>query len=200
MSKGTATRERIIARAVELASTDGLNGLTIGRLAESTEMSKSGLFAHFHSKEELQIQVLEHAIAAFRATVVEPTLAAPGGEPRLRTAFERWLTWADEREEMPGGCLFMQASAELDDQPGAARELLADSRRQWTESLAVITRGAIKRGHFRDDIDPELFAFQLQGIILSWHQTHRLLRDPRASEHAHAALEALLASAHPPTP
>ncbi|HEU0016703.1 MAG TPA: TetR/AcrR family transcriptional regulator [Longimicrobium sp.] len=199
MSKGTLTRERILGQAMRIASTDGLNGLTIGGLADVLEMSKSGLFAHFRSKEELQLQVLDAAADRFRATVVEPALAAPGGEPRLRELFNRWMTWA-EAAGMPGGCVFVQAGVELDDQEGPVRDRLVESQRDWMESLELFAAGAVKRGHFRTDVDPALFGFQLQGIMLAWHRAHRLLRDPDATARARAAFEALVASARPSIP
>ena len=194
MSKGAATRERIVARAMELASTEGINGLTIGRLAESLEMSKSGLFAHFQSKEELQLQVLRSAIDAFQRLVYEPAAATPTGEARFRVVFDRWLAWSI-RPETPGGCLFTQTAAELDDQPGPAREVLAEARRAWQETLTAFARSAVRAGAFRPDLDPALFAFQLEAIMLGGHNARRLLRDPRADALTRAAFEALLASA-----
>ncbi|HET7228668.1 MAG TPA: TetR/AcrR family transcriptional regulator [Longimicrobium sp.] len=199
MGKGTVTRERIIGRAVELASVDGLNGLTLGRLAEGIGMSKSGLFAHFRSKEELQRSVLETTITSFRRFVYEPGAAEPRGEPRLRSIFERWLAWQQEREEMPGGCLLMQASTELDDQPGPLRDLLVKAQRDWRDTLIAFARGGITAGHFRAEVDPALFAFQLEAIILGAGHDRRLLRDPLALSHARAAFEALLASARTTT-
>jgi AcrR family transcriptional regulator len=201
MGKGTQTRERILERAVQLASTEGITGLTLGRLAESTGMSKSGLYAHFRSKEELQLQVLLTAIEEFARDVYAPAAAAPSGEERFRVLFTRWLGWSSAREGMPGGCLFIQAGAELDDQPGAPRDLLAGTRREWRETLAAFARSAVRAGAFRADLDPELFAFQLESIVLGSHHTSRLLEDPRALPHARAAFEALLATArHPAHP
>ena len=194
MGKGAITRERIVGRAVELASTEGINGLTLGRLAESIGMSKSGLFAHFRSKEELQLQVLRAAIDSFNEQVYAPAAATPSGEARFRTLFDRWLAWSDARDGMPGGCLLTQAGAELDDQPGPARDLLADAMRRWQETLAAFARSAVKAGAFRPDLDPALFAFQLESIFYGHHHALRLLNDPRARAHARAAFEALLAS------
>jgi len=195
MGKGALTRERIVGRAVQLASTDGITGLTLGRLADSIGMSKSGLFAHFRSKEELQLQVLQAAIAQFQEFVVRPAQAAPSGEERFRVVAERWIAWADTREEMPGGCLFMQAGAELDDQPGPVRDMLTDAKRRWNETLTAYARSAVRRGAFREDVDPALFAFQFEAIILGAGHFHRLLNDPRAFAHARASIDALLASA-----
>jgi AcrR family transcriptional regulator len=200
MGKGALTRERIVASALELASTEGINGLTLGRLADRIGMSKSGLFAHFASKEDLQIQVLKAATESFRTSVVEPALAVPSGVERFRVLLDRWLEWTGDREDMPGGCLFTQASAELDDCPGPPRDVLADTLRQWRETLVALARSAVKAGAFRDDLDPDLFAFQLQSLYLGATQDRRLLRDPAAKKHARAAFEALLASAQPIRP
>jgi AcrR family transcriptional regulator len=194
MSKGESTRGRILDEAIAVASVDGLGGLTLGRLAESVGMSKSGLFAHFRSKEELQLQVLEETIARFRDRVVAPALAAPRGEPRVRALFDGWLAWAEE-PTVPGGCLFMQAIAELDDQPGPVRDRLAESQRDWRDFLVDAARRAVDAGHFRADLDPELFVFQVQGIAFARHQASRLLHDPAADTRARQAFEALVAAA-----
>ena len=196
MRKGEATRERILESALELASTEGLSGLSIGRLAERNGMSKSGLFAHFGSKEGLQLDVLELATARFGETVVTPALRADRGEPRVRALFTRWLEWVDH-QSLPGGCLFTAAAIELDDQPGAARDALVDAQHQWAETLARSVRIAIEERHFRADVDAELFAFQLHSIVLGYHHARRLLHDPRAGRRARDAFEALIDSARP---
>ena len=194
MGKGDTTRERILDEAIAVASVDGVTGLTLGRLAESVGMSKSGLFAHFRSKEELQVQLLEQTFERFRARVIEPALRAPRGEPRVRALFDGWLRWAGD-PALPGGCLIMQASAELDDQPGPARDRLVEAQRDWRDFITDAARRAIDAGHFRADLDPELFAFQFQGIAFSCHMATRLLRDPSADARARQAFEALLADA-----
>jgi AcrR family transcriptional regulator len=194
MRKGEATRERILESALELASTEGLTGLSIGRLADRNRMSKSGLFAHFRSKEGLQLDVLELAVARFRESVFTPALRADRGEPRLRALFMHWLEWVDQ-QTLPGGCLLTAAAVELDDQPGAARDTLVDAQRQWAETLARAVRIAIEERHFRADVDPPLFAFQLHSIVLGYHHARRLVRDPHAGRRAREAFEALAASA-----
>jgi AcrR family transcriptional regulator len=194
MRKGEATRERILESALELASTEGLTGLSIGRLADRNRMSKSGLFAHFRSKEGLQLDVLELAVARFRESVFTPALRADRGEPRLRALFMHWLEWVDQ-QTLPGGCLLTAAAVELDDQPGAARDTLVDAQRQWAETLARAVRIAIEERHFRADVDPPLFAFQLHSIVLGYHHARRLVRDPHAGRRAREAFEALVASA-----
>src|SRR5690349_8527699 len=131
MGKGADTREAILGRAVTLARSVGLDGITIGTLASETGLSKSGLFAHFQSKEKLQLEILELAAAQFTDEVFRPALAKPRGIPRLRAIFDRWLAWGQK----PGGCLFIAASAELDDQPGPVRDELVRQQRQLLESL-----------------------------------------------------------------
>jgi len=192
MGKGAETRDRILEQAVRLASRDGLEGLTIGSLSTELGLSKSGLFAHFGSKEELQLQVLQAAVARFNETVARPALSAPRGEPRLRAFFERCLEWTNS-PSMPGGCILIAAAIELDDRPGAARDFLAQSYRDRRAFLAKAARFAIAAGHFRPDLDVEQLAFEFDGLFFSYHHTHRLLRDPQAGERVHIAFERLLA-------
>ena len=194
MEKGEATRTAILEHASKLASRVGLGGLSIGRLASDLELSKSGLFAHFQSKEALQIQVLETAAAQFVETVVKPALAARRGEPRLRALLEGWLTWA-KSQKMPGGCLFVAAAVELDDRPGPLREKLVERQRDFLELIANLVRTAIAERQFRADADPEQFAHELYSVMLGYHHASRLLKDPRAEVRAHAAFENLLAAA-----
>lgn len=194
MLKGDATRQAILERAVGLASKVGLEGLTIGALASDLELSKSGLFAHFHSKEGLQVQVLEHGADVFVQSVVRPALAAPRGEPRMRALFERWLEW-DHSNPMPGGCLFVQAVFELDDRPGPVRDRLVEFQRQWLDVIAASLRKGIETGAFRADADPEQFAHDVYGVMLAYHHAARLLRDPQAEGRARRAFNALLNAA-----
>lgn len=190
-TKGADTRHAVLERAVALASKVGLGGLTIGTLADDLKLSKSGLFGHFRSKEALQIQVLDHAAERFVAAVVRPALAQPRGEPRLRSLFHRWLDWA-RSSPMPGGCLFVAAATELDDQPGPVRDRLMQLQRDWLGVIATSFRKGIEEGHFPPDADAEQFAHDLYGVMLAYHHAHRLLRDPKAEGRARHAFEALL--------
>lgn len=194
MSKGELTRQMILDRASSLASRIGLEGLSIGKLAEDLELSKSGLFAHFKSKEALQIQVLEHAEARFLETVVKPALTAPRGEKRVRAVFERWAEWP-EKCGMEGGCFFVAAAMELDDRPGPARDLLVRQQKDWQDVLANVIRTAIAEGQFKKTVVPEQLAFELWGIMLAGHFFRRLLDDERAKERTKIAFESLIASA-----
>lgn len=197
MSKGETTRRAILDHAVLRARRDGLDGLSIGALAEELGMSKSGLFAHFGSKEELQVRVLEHASAGFVDAVVRPALAAPRGEPRVRALFDRWLAWA-VGDEARGGCLFVAASVELDDREGSPRERLVAIQRDWIELLANAARIAVREGHFRPDLDADRFAYEVHGIGLACHHARRLLRDPDAIPRARASFEDLVLRARAP--
>lgn len=199
MRKGTITHQAILDRATSLASTVGLEGLTIGALASDLALSKSGLFAHFRSKEALQLQVLEHGAAKFVERVVRPSLTEPRGEPRMRALFERWLDWV-RSSAMPGGCLFVQASTEFDDQPGPVRDQLADFQRQWRDVIATSFRKGIEAGAFRPDADPDQLAFEVSGVLLAYHHMSRLLQDANAESRARTAFEAVLASARVSTP
>ena len=193
MSKGTDTRERIVSTALRVASIEGLDGITIGRLADEVGLSKSGLFAHFKSKEELQLAVISAASDAFTEVVVRPALTAPRGEPRVRALFERWLEW-ERHVSVPGGCVFMQLSVELDDKEGPARDALVMAQRWWLEAIGRAASLATSVGDFRPGTDPELFAFQLHGILNAYYHAKRLMRDGKAEERARRAFEALVAS------
>lgn len=193
MRKGERTREAILDGAWRLATELGLEGVTLGRLADELELSKSGLFAHFASKENLQVQTLERAAERFTEEVVRPALDVQGGERRLRTLFERWLEWP-RRVRQPGGCIFVAAAAELDDRPGPARDRLVALQREWRATITRVVKRAQELGEFRRDVDAEQLAFELQGIGLVCHESARLLRDPRAVERARAAFERLVAS------
>ncbi|WP_394837291.1 TetR/AcrR family transcriptional regulator [Pendulispora rubella] len=195
MSKGEDTRRDIIGRAFSIASEVGLEGLTLGVLAERANLSKSGLFAHFKSKEALQLEVLERAIELFVENVVVPAVAKPRGEPRVKALFDRYLTWirgSEVRDKM-GGCFFMSLAHEYDDRPGPLRDRLVQSQREWHETVAKSARLAVKEGHFRADLDEAQFTFEVIGISMAFEQSFKLLADPSAEKKARAAFEALFA-------
>jgi AcrR family transcriptional regulator len=195
VSKGDETRQAILGRAFELANVSGLAGLSIGRLAEDTRLSKSGLFAHFGSKEALEVAVVEEASRQFVHDVVVPALAEARGLPRIRALFERWLAWG----QRPGGCFFVGASAELDDRPGPARDALVRACKDWIDALATAARIAVDEGHLRRDLEVGQFAFELYGIMIGGHTFMRFLRDPGGLDRTHAAFERLVAAARHPT-
>lgn len=193
MGKGEDTRSAILGTALERASTEGLDGLSIGALAREVGLSKSGLFSHFNSKENLQLQVLDTAAHRFVEMVVAPALTRPRGEPRVRALFDLWLSWS-KAPFLPGGCFFLATATELDDQPGPLRDALVAAQRDWTGTLARAARIAVEEGHFRADLDTEQFAYELYSILLAYHLFRRLLRDPRSEERCRMAFERLLAS------
>lgn len=190
MAKGEETRQAILSRAFELANVVGVSGLSIGRLAEATGLSKSGLFAHFGSKEALEVAVVEEAARQFVQDVMVPALRQPRGEPRVRALFEQWLAWGGR----PGGCFFVGASAELDDRPGPPRDALVRSCKDWIDALATAARIAVTEGHFRSDLDSEQFAFELYGLMMASHTFSRFLREADSLTKTRAAFERLLAS------
>jgi AcrR family transcriptional regulator len=191
MGKGEETRLAVLDQAVDIARRVGLSGLTIGTLAEQTQLSKSGLFGHFRSKETLQLQVLEHARARFEEVVARPALRAARGEPRVRDLFDRWLRWEAE----PGGCPFVAAATEFDDQPGVVRERLVRDQRDLFDMIATVFRTGIGEGHFHPDADADQFAQDFYGVILASHHAARLLGDSQAENRARRAFETLLIAA-----
>lgn len=193
MSKGDDTRSMILDRAIRMASRTGLEALTIGELSSEVGLSKSGLFAHFGSKENLQLAVVQAAASVFTDQVVRPAFRAPRGEPRIRALVENWLAWTHS-SLLPGGCLFVQLTAELDDQPGPVRDLVVALQRDWMDLLAESADRARAEGHFKPSLDPGQFAFSLHSLMLGFHHHDRLLGDPLAHQRLTAAVEALLAS------
>lgn len=194
MRKGELTRLEILETALPLAARVGLSGLTIGGLAEALGMSKSGLFAHFRSKEALELAVLEFAAARFIEIVIQPTLRHPRGIPRVRALLDHWFSWLDEAMA-EGGCFFTAAAVELDDRPGPVRERLVAQQRDFLEFIASVVRAAVSEGQLRGDLDADQFAHDLFGILLASQHYTRLLRDPKARERAETALEALIDAA-----
>lgn len=195
MSKGERTRELILDEALALASQVGLEGLSIGSLASRLSLSKSGLFAHFGSKEDLQVLTLKQAQRLFQQDVFEPALAEPAGIPRLRALFSNWLAWLER--DRPGGCLMLAASAEYDDRPGAVRDLLVAGQRELRGAIAKAIRLAIDAGHLAPQTDPWQLGFEIVGIALATHHDRRLLGDARSAARARDAFERLIQTCRP---
>jgi len=189
-TKGARTREVILQRAVTHACRVGLAGLTIGDIATAVGMSKSGMYAHFGSKEAMQIAVLDAAAAEFADAVIVPALASPRGEPRIRALAENWLTCGRSRQ--PGGCVIVKASTELDEQPGPVCDRLRELHQALDASIARIVAGGITEGHFRPDVDAHQFAFDLYAVMLGFYHSYRLLADPQAEVRARRAVDALI--------
>lgn len=191
MSKGAHTRQRILNEAVRLTRVEGLDALSIGRLAACTRLSKAGLFRHFGSKTGLQLAVLEASVDEFRGRVVVPALREATGRARLERLLDAWLDWTAQAD---GGCPLLGASVELDDRPGTLREYLVEKQRAWLDCVRAATRRAIAEGAFRADIDVEQFAFEFNAIGLGFNFSRRLLEDTAAAERARAAFERLVAT------
>jgi AcrR family transcriptional regulator len=194
VSKGDDTREAVLAEALAQSSQVGLRGITIGGLADSMGMSKSGLFAHFGSKEGLQGAVMDYAAEWFSQLVVRPALKEPRGEPRLRALFERWLGWGGYSDyALPGGCIFVAVASEFDDAPdGPVRDKVVQLEKDLLDTIETIVRGGMTEGQFREDTDPSAFAHDMLAVVLGYNFSARLLRDDAASARAHAAFERLL--------
>jgi AcrR family transcriptional regulator len=191
VAKGAETRSAIVGQALALASELGMDGVTIGMLAERAGLSKSGLFAHFKSKEALQIAVLDEAVVRFVASVVAPALEKPRGEPRVRALFEGWRSWG-RAEFLPGGCVFVQAMVELDDRPGPVRDRLVATQRDWIDTIATAARIAQAEGHFRNDLDVAQLAHEIATLGYGHHLVSRALRDPKADARTMRAFEKIL--------
>ena len=191
ISKGDQTREAILDTGIAQASLAGLEGISIGALAAQLSMSKSGLYAHFNSKENLQIALLEAATARFIEFVVMPALKAPRGEPRVRALFDRWLAW-DRAEFLPGGCIFITAGVEFDERPGPVRDVLVKSQRDWIDTLAGAARIAVQEGHFRDDLDARQFASEAFSLAYGYHFISRLELDSDAAQRVDTAMKRLI--------
>lgn len=187
LHKGQQTRAVILDAALGLASHMGLEGLSIGALAEVTQMSKSGVFAHFGSREELQISVIREYHARFEEEVFFPAIREPRGLPRLRALFERWIRRVSV--ELDSGCIYISGAVEFDDRPGPVRDALASMVRAWHAALARAIRLAVEAGQLRSDTDPAQMLFELHGLILALHHDARFLRSPGALDRARAGLE-----------
>jgi AcrR family transcriptional regulator len=179
VAKGARTRESILRVAVNLASVEGLEGLSIGRLADELKMSKSGLFAHFGSKEELQLATVEMAREIFVAYVIRPALTKPPGMPRLWALCQNWLDHVESRV-FEGGCFFTAASFEFDSRPGPVRERIVQAMRNWLLNLSRAVEEAQKAGHLQDTVEPQKFAFEMYSLAIGAHWGHQLLGDRKA--------------------
>jgi AcrR family transcriptional regulator len=190
MRKGEQTRSAIVAAACELAARDGLEGLTIGALAERMGMSKSGVFAHFGSREDLQIAVLKAYEQRFVDDVLKPGLEAPRGLARLRAIFGNWLDRT--AVEAASACIWISGATEYDDRPGSVRDELVGMVRSWQRELVRAIRQAIDTSELRADTDPGELVFDLYGVILVLHHDARLMDSPDAPARARRAFDRLI--------
>lgn len=191
--KGQLTRAAILDAALALAARDGLEGLTIGSLADQMKMSKSGVFAHFGSREELQLAVLQEYEKRFIDAVLRPAVRKPRGLPRLETLLERWL--AVLAREIAQGCIMVAGAVEYDDRPGPQRDRMVAIIKGWKAELLKAIRQAVDEGHFRPDVDAHQMVFEFYGLMLVLHQDARLLRSADSVRRARAGIARLLATA-----
>jgi AcrR family transcriptional regulator len=192
----TSTRHRILHQGLALMSQSGLAGVTLGVLADQVGMSKSGLFAHFRSKEDVQIELLSHMAEFATAHVVEPSMTASEGLPRLRALVRNWFGWA-QRAGLPGGCPVAAGLFEFDDIEGRVRNKILEMEAQWRRLLTELVVRAVELQHFRRDLDVDQFVWELCGIYLGHHAAHRFLRAADADARAQTAFQALLDRAIP---
>jgi AcrR family transcriptional regulator len=194
-TKGEETRAAILKAALSHASIAGYSALTIGVLAEQTGMSKSGLFAHFGSKEELQIATLDEAVRRFNEAAFIPALSAPRGLKRLIALFDNWLAWT-ARAQL-AACPMMVASTEFDDQEGPMRDAVVEHMQRLEHGIVKAVDMAMRNGEFAADTDAEQFAFELFGIVATCYRSRSLFRDPQANVRAKRAFDRLIESALP---
>jgi len=190
LHKGRQTRATILDAALGLASQMGLEGLSIGALAEVTQMSKSGVFAHFGSREELQISVIREYHAKFEVEVFYPAMREARGLPRLRSLFERWVKRVSV--EIDSGCIYISGAVEFDDRPGPVRDALAEMVVAWHSALQRAIHQAVEEGHLVGDTDATQMLFELHGLILALHHDARFLRLPGALDRVQRAFEHVL--------
>jgi AcrR family transcriptional regulator len=191
VAEARQTRADILATGVRLASVEGLEGLTIGRLASELDMSKSGVLGHFGSKEELQLAVIDAAAEIFAREVADRARDAEPGLPKLLATCRAWVSYL-ERRVFPGGCFFMAAVAEFDDRPGRVRNTIAGLVTVWNRDLYRQIRTAMAAGDLPPDTDPDQLAFEIEGVIFSLNNALQLHRDSRAPSRARRALTRLL--------
>jgi len=191
--KGGRTRNAILERAADLASLEGLEGLTIGRLADELKMSKSGLFAHFGSKEELQLATIELARERFREEVYAPALRAERGYPRLVAICRAWLDYI-RRDVFTGGCFFAAASFEFDGRPGKVRDVIATSMDEWIGAIEKAVQLAQEEGHLARSVAPAQLAFEINAIFFGANFAYNMRHDSRSIDRAWAAIETRLES------
>jgi AcrR family transcriptional regulator len=190
MRKGELTRAAILDVALGLASRDGLEGLTIGLLADKMNMSKSGVFAHFGSREDLQIEVLKLYHHHFEQEVFFPSLKEARGLPRLIAMFSRWVKRVTV--EIASGCIYISGAVEYDDRPGQIREELVGMVQTWQEALHRCVVQAIDMGHLRSDTDPQQIVYEMYGLILALHHDARFIKRPGSVDRAQSGFERLL--------
>jgi AcrR family transcriptional regulator len=196
--KGDQTRAAIVDAALAIASREGLEGLTIGTLADQMQMSKSGVFAHFGSREDLQLAVLKEYVQRFVAEVLKPAVKKPRGLPRLEAILDRWVAFL--AREITRGCIMIAGAVEYDDRPGPQRDRMVAIIAGWKAELLKAIRQAVAEGHLRPDVDANQMVFEAYGLMLAMHQDARLLRSADSARRARTGLARLIAAASVSTP
>ncbi|MCU0925035.1 MAG: TetR/AcrR family transcriptional regulator [Hydrogenophaga sp.] len=190
LQKGQQTKAAIVDAALGLATQIGLEGLSIGALAEVMQMSKSGVFAHFGSREELQISVVREYHTRFEEEVFYPAIGAPRGLPRLRALFDNWMKRTSV--EIDSGCIYISGAVEFDDRPGPVRDALASSVNTWLTAMRRAIEIAVEEGHLRADTDATQMGFEIHALILALHYEARFLRSPDSVRRSLAAFEGIV--------
>ena len=190
LQKGQQTRAAILDAALALAAPVGLEGLSIGAIAEVMGMSKSGVFAHFGSREELQIAVVREYHQRFERDVFYPALQQPRGLPRLRALFDLWML--QTALEIDAGCVYISGAVEFDDRPGPVRDELVQTVKTWQDAIRRAVELAIAESHLKPSAQPQQIAFEIHGLILALHYDARFLRNPQALNLARQGFEHLL--------
>ncbi len=191
LAKGQQTKAAIIEVALRIAAQVGLEGLSIGTLAEAMGMSKSGVFAHFGSRDELQISVVREYYARFEQQVFAPSMQAQRGLPRVRALFDQWMRFTTA--ELDSGCIFISGAVEFDDRPGPVRDALADAVSAWMSAMARAVAQAREVGHLQPEADDRQIGFEIHGLILALHYEARFLQRPGAVERARRGFDNILA-------
>lgn len=189
-TKGALTRAAILDVSLELASGKGLEGLTIGSIAERMHMSKSGIFAHFGSREELQVEVVREYFRRFETSIFQPALQAPRGLPRLQRMLDLWMQ--SRIRELNSGCMFIAGAVEFDDCPGAVRDELVNSVQIWRTALSRAIGQAIEIGDLRKQCKPDLMLFQIYSAVLGLHHDVRFLKQPASIKLAQQSIQKII--------
>ena len=191
LAKGQQTKAAIVEAALRMAAQVGLEGLSIGALAEAMGMSKSGVFAHFGSRDELQISVVREYYARFEQQVFEPAMNQARGLARVRALFDHWMRFTSA--ELDSGCIFISGAVEFDDRPGPVRDALAAAVSAWMDAMARAVTQAREAGHLKTEADDRQIAFEIHGLILALHYEARFLQRPGAIERARRGFDNILA-------
>lgn len=174
-ARGQETKQLILSKAMKIASTVGIQGITIGELAKSIGMSKSGLFAHFENKDNLQLEILKLASEFFVDRVLKPSFQQPKGLPRLKALFENWMLFLNDADSLPGGSIFIAASFELDDRPGLLKDFVQKSQNDLILNIEKCVQFAIECGHLNKNVNTTDFAWKLYSYVLGYHHFKRML-------------------------